>query len=56
MWRTNPQEDKQEIDNDNLLPLLKGLDPNAKLVISSIGNGAVNKSKDDTSRRRRLCK
>lgn len=56
MW--NPQEvdaTKFVSDEQNLLPLLSEINPNAKIVISTIGNGVVKrKSKENSMKSKSL--
>lgn len=56
MW--NPQEvdaTKFVSDEQNLLPLLSEINPNAKIVISTIGSGVVKrKSKENSMKSKSL--
>lgn len=56
MW--NPQEvdaTKFVSDEQNLLPLLSEINPNAKIVISTIGSGVVQrKSKENSMKSKSL--
>lgn len=56
MW--NPQEvdaTKFVSDEQNLLPLLSEINPNAKIVISTVGSGVVQrKSKENSMKSKSL--